>query len=60
MANPENCVMPLNWEEYSYRPFFNALRAIRYNQTVGLEASRKDLQHDGPIAVHLPHKALTP
>jgi D-psicose/D-tagatose/L-ribulose 3-epimerase len=60
MANPENRVMPLNWEEYKYAPFFNALRAIGYNQTVGLEATSKDLQHDGPIAVHLLHKALTP
>lgn len=59
MANPENRVMPLNWGEYNYGPFFNALRAIGYNQTVGLEASSKDLQHDGPIAVQLLHKALT-
>jgi D-psicose/D-tagatose/L-ribulose 3-epimerase len=60
MANPENRVMPLNWEEYNYGPFFDALRAIGYNQTVGLEASSKNLQHDGPITVQLLHKALTP
>jgi D-psicose/D-tagatose/L-ribulose 3-epimerase len=60
MANPENRVMPLNWEEYNYSPFFNALRAIGYNQTVGLEASTKNLQHDGPITVQLLRKALRP
>ena len=60
MANPENRVMPLNWEEYNYGPFFDALRAIGYNQSVGLEASSKNLQHDGPITVQLLHKALTP
>jgi D-psicose/D-tagatose/L-ribulose 3-epimerase len=60
MANPDNRVMPLNWEEYNYGPFFNALRAIAYNQTVGLEASSTNLQHDGPITVQLLHKALAP
>ena len=60
MANPENRVMPLRWEEYNYGPFFNALRTIGYTQTVGLEASSKDLQHDGPLTVELLRKALTP
>jgi D-psicose/D-tagatose/L-ribulose 3-epimerase len=60
MANPENRVMPLKWEEYNYGPFFDALRAIGYTQTVGLEASSRDLQHDGPLTVKLLRKALTP
>jgi sugar phosphate isomerase/epimerase len=60
MANPENRVMPLNWDEYNYAPFFNALRAIGYNQTMGLEASTKDLQHDGPTTIKLLRKAMAP
>lgn len=60
MANPDNRLMPVKWEEYNYAPFFNALRAIGYSGTVGVEASTKDLQHDGPLTVHLLHKALAP
>ena len=60
MANPENRVMPLMWEEHNYGPFFTALRAIGYDQLIGLEASSKDLQHDGPLTVQLLRKALTP
>jgi sugar phosphate isomerase/epimerase len=60
MANPENRLMPLNWEEYNYGPFFLALRAIGYNRTVGLEASSMNLQQDGPITIRLLRKALAP
>ena len=60
MANPDNRVMPLKWEEYNYGPFFAALRAIGYDQLVGLEASSKDLPHEGPLTVQLLKKALTP
>jgi len=60
MANPENRVMTLKWEEYNYGPFFAALRAIGYDQLVGLEASSKDLPHDGPLTVQLLRKALRP
>jgi sugar phosphate isomerase/epimerase len=60
MANPDNRVMPLKWDEYNYGPFFAALRAIGYDKRVGLEASSKDLPHDGPRTVQLLKQALAP
>jgi sugar phosphate isomerase/epimerase len=60
MANPENRVMPLHWKEHNYGPFFDALRVIGYHGTIGLEASSKDLQHDGPLTLNLLRNALTP
>jgi len=35
MANPNNRVMPLRWEEYDYAPFFAVLRQIRYRNRSG-------------------------
>ncbi len=58
MANPNNRVMPLHWEEYDYAPFFAALRQIRYHNLIGLEASSKDLQVDGPQSIALLRRAL--
>jgi len=53
MANPNQRVMPLKWNEYDYAPFFAALRAIGYNGLIGLEASTNDLQADGPKSIAL-------
>jgi D-psicose/D-tagatose/L-ribulose 3-epimerase len=58
MANPNNRVMPLNPNEYNYAPFFAALRQIRYDGLIGLEASSNDLQRDGPKSVALLQRAL--
>jgi D-psicose/D-tagatose/L-ribulose 3-epimerase len=58
MANPSNRVMPLKWEEYDYAPFFAALRQIRYDKLIGLEASSDDLQADGPRSIALLRRAL--
>ena len=60
MANPNNRVMPLNLEEYSYGPFFTALRGIRYDKLIGLEASSNDLQAEGPKSIALLKRALEP
>jgi len=60
MANPNNRVMPLNPDEYSYGPFFTALRGIRYDKLIGLEASSNDLQVDGPKSIALLKRALEP
>lgn len=58
MANPNNRVMPLSWEEYDYAPFFAALRQIRYHDLIGLEASSKDLQVEGPRSIALLRRAF--
>lgn len=58
MANPNNRVMPLRWEEYDYAPFFAVLRQIRYRKLIGLEASTTDLQMDGPKTIALLRRAL--
>jgi hypothetical protein len=60
MANPNNRVMPLNLDEYSYGPFFTALRGIRYDGLIGLEASSNDLQVEGPKSIALLKRALEP
>ena len=58
MANPNNRVMPLQWEEFDYAPFFNVLRRIRYEKLIGLEASSNNLQVDGPKSIALLRRAL--
>lgn len=58
MANPNNRVMPLSWTEYNYAPFFAALRQIRYDKRIGLEASSSDLQVDGPKSIRLLRRAF--
>jgi hypothetical protein len=58
MANPNNRVMPLSWEEYDYPPFFAVLRQIRYQKLIGLEAATNDLQMDGPKTIALLRQAL--
>jgi hypothetical protein len=54
----EDRVMPLDPNEYNYAPFFAALRQIRYDGLIGLEASSNDLQRDGPKSVALLRRAL--
>jgi sugar phosphate isomerase/epimerase len=58
MANPNQRVMPLDWGEYDYAPFFAALRGIGYDRLIGLEASTKDLKADGPKSVALLRRAM--
>lgn len=58
IANPNDRVMPLDPNEYNYAPFFAALRQIRYDGLIGLEASSNDLQRDGPKSVALLRRAL--
>ena len=58
MANPNHRVMPLDWEEYNYGPFFAALRQIHYGDLIGLEASPNNLASDGPKTIALLRRAL--
>jgi D-psicose/D-tagatose/L-ribulose 3-epimerase len=58
MANPNHRVMPLDWEEYNYAPFFAALRQINYQGLIGLEASTNNLPSDGPKTIALLRRAL--
>ena len=58
MANPNQRVMPMDWGEYDYAPFFAALRGIGYDRLIGLEASTKDLKADGPKSVALLRRAM--
>jgi len=60
MANPVNRVMPVDWAEYNYAPFFAALRGIGYNKLIGLEASSQDLRADGPKTIALLRRAFAP
>ncbi len=58
MANPNNRVIPLKWEEYNYAPFFAALRQIQYDKLIGIEASSDNLLADGPRSIALLRRAL--
>jgi D-psicose/D-tagatose/L-ribulose 3-epimerase len=58
MANPNRRVMPLDWEEYNYAPFFAALREIHYGGLIGLEASTNNLPSDGPKTIALLRRAM--
>jgi D-psicose/D-tagatose/L-ribulose 3-epimerase len=58
MANPNRRVMPLDWAEYDYEPFFAALRQIHYQNLIGLEASTTNLASDGPKTIALLRHAL--
>jgi sugar phosphate isomerase/epimerase len=58
MANPEGRVFPLAMSEYSYAPFFAALRTIGYDKRISVEASTKDLAADAPQAIALLRKAI--
>lgn len=58
MANPDKRVMPLNWDEYDYAPFFASLRRIGYDRMIGLEASSNDLKAEGPRSIALLRRAM--
>ena len=58
MANPNHRVMPLDWEEYNYAPFFAVLREIHYQDLIGIEASTTNLPSDGPKTIALLRRAL--
>jgi D-psicose/D-tagatose/L-ribulose 3-epimerase len=58
MANPNGRVMPRDWNEYNYEPFFATLRQIHYDRLISLEASTKDLPADGPPAIALLNRAF--
>jgi sugar phosphate isomerase/epimerase len=58
MANPNGRVVPLQWEEYDYAPFFADMRAIHYDRLISVEASTKDLRTEGPQAIALLRRAF--
>jgi sugar phosphate isomerase/epimerase len=58
MANPNGRVMPLNWDEYNYTPFFALLRQIHYDRLISLEVSKTNLQEEGPPAIALLRRAF--
>jgi D-psicose/D-tagatose/L-ribulose 3-epimerase len=58
MANPNGRVMPIDWNEYNYAPFFAVLRQIHYDRLISLEASTKDLPADGPKSIALLNRAF--
>jgi D-psicose/D-tagatose/L-ribulose 3-epimerase len=53
MANPNGRVLPLQWDEYNYGPFFAALRQIHYDRLISVEASTKNLAVEGPQSIAL-------
>jgi len=57
-ANPQGRVFPLRWEEYNYAPFYSALRKIRYDKEISIEARTEDFQRDAPQAIALLRRAL--
>ncbi len=58
MANPRGRVFPLNADEYGYRGFFDALKAIGYAGTISVEASTSDFAADAPRSVAFLRHAL--
>jgi sugar phosphate isomerase/epimerase len=60
MANPVGRVFPLSWKEYDYAPFFAALRRSGYHGRISIEASTKDMAHDGPLSIRMMREAFDP
>jgi D-psicose/D-tagatose/L-ribulose 3-epimerase len=60
MANPNGRVIPADWNEYDYAPFFAELRKIHYDRLISVEASTKDLVAQGPPAITLLRRAFSP
>jgi D-psicose/D-tagatose/L-ribulose 3-epimerase len=60
MANPNGRVIPADWNEYDYAPFFAELRKIHYDRLISVEASTKDLVTQGPPAITLLRRAFSP
>jgi D-psicose/D-tagatose/L-ribulose 3-epimerase len=58
MANPTGRLFPRSLDEYDYAPFFAALRRIRYEKRISVEASTKDLGTDAPQAIALLRRVM--
>ena len=58
MANPNNRVFPLRWEEYNYGPFIENLRKIGYDKEISIEASTKDFAGEAPRAIAFLRNAM--
>jgi len=59
MANPTGRVFPLEWEEFSYSTFFEALRGIGYAGRISIEASTTNFPGDAPRSIALLRRAFT-
>jgi sugar phosphate isomerase/epimerase len=53
IANPRGRVFPLEAAEFSYAPYFQALRKIGFRGGVSVEASTKDFDRDAPRSIAL-------
>jgi sugar phosphate isomerase/epimerase len=51
-------VFPLAAVEYDYAPFFAALRTIKYDGRISVEASTKELAADAPPAIAFLRRSL--
>ncbi|MEO8619463.1 MAG: sugar phosphate isomerase/epimerase family protein [bacterium] len=51
MSNPVGRVLPLNSEEFDYRPFFAALSQIGYRGTMTIETAAVDIPRDGARSI---------
>jgi sugar phosphate isomerase/epimerase len=58
IANPQGRVFPLKWQEYSYGPFFEALRKIGYNKEISVEGRTTDFEKEAPQAIAFLRRAL--
>jgi D-psicose/D-tagatose/L-ribulose 3-epimerase len=58
MANPNNRVFPLRWNEYNYGPFFENLRKIGYDKEISVEASTKDFAGEATRAIAFLRSAM--
>ena len=50
-ANPEGRVFPLKWNEYNYKPFYDALREIGYDKEISIEAKSENFEKEAPEAI---------
>jgi D-psicose/D-tagatose/L-ribulose 3-epimerase len=58
VANPNGRVIPAQWNEYDYAPFFAELRRIHYDRLISVEASTRDLRSEGPPSIALLRQAF--
>jgi sugar phosphate isomerase/epimerase len=58
MANPNNRVFPLRWDEYNYGPLFENLRKIGYDKEISLEGATKDFAGEAPKAIAFLRSAM--
>lgn len=50
-ARPDGRIYPANINEYDYKPFIGALKAVGYEGRVSCEAYSKDFEHDARAAL---------